>query len=147
MPRPELTALRDELLRAGVAPQHVHRAVTELDDHFEDLLLEQLANGATRAAAERVACRQLGRLDVVAKEMLANPDLRSWAWRWPKVALIVYPIACVAALPAAPLVAGLQHRDSVARWLAGLLLAGLFTAAMFLVLQLAITMPGSGLPR
>lgn len=147
MPRPNLSALRDELLRAGIAPTHVHRAVTELDDHFEDLVSEQLGNGVSSDEAERMACRQLGSLDIVAEQMRAQPDLRSWAWRWPRLALIVYPIACLAALPAAPLVAGVQHRDSVVRWLAGLLLAGLFTASMFLVLQLAITMTGSGLPR
>lgn len=146
MPRPDLVTLRDELLRAGIAPLHVHRAVSELDDHFDDLVAEQLGSGATRDEAERSACLQLGRLDVVAEQMRANPELRSWAWRWPKLALIVYPIACVAALPAAPIVAGVQHRDSVARWLAGLLLAGLFTASMFLILQLAITMTASGLP-
>lgn len=146
MPRPNLDSLRDELLRAGIAPAHVHRAVAELDDHFEDLLLEQIGNGASRDEAERTACRQLGTLDVVAEQMRAHPELRSWAWRWPKLALIVYPIACVAALPATPIVAGVLHRDSVVRWGAGLLLAGLFTASMFLVLQLAITMTGSGLP-
>lgn len=147
MPRPDLVTLRDELLRAGIAPTHVRRAVTELDDHFDDLVLEKLDKGISQQEAERIACQQLGRLDVVAEHMRADPGLRSWAWRWPKLALIVYPIACVAALPAAPFVVGAQHRDSVARWLAGLLLAGLFTASMFLVLQLAITMTGSGLPR
>lgn len=147
MPRPDLESLSDELYRSGIAPDCVRRAVAELDDHFEDLVLEQLQQGQGRDAAERVALRQLGDLDVVADFMRAEPGLRSWAWRWPKLALVVYPIACLAALPAVPFIAGVEHRASIARWTAGLLIAGLFTASMFLVLQLAIVMAGSGLPR
>ena len=147
MPRLDLDTLRDELLRAGIAPTHVRRAVAELDDHFEDLVLDQLESGLSREDAERIADQRLGSLEIVADRMRADPGLRSWAWRWPRLALFVYPIACVAALPAVPFIVGAEHRESVARWTAGLLLAGLFTASMFLVLQLAITMAGSGLPR
>lgn len=147
MPRPDLNTLRDELLAAGIAPLHVQRAVSELDDHFEDLMLHEMDEGAARCDAEQSALQQLGSLDVVAEHMRADPALRSWAWRWPRLALIVYPIACIAALPAVPFVADAEHRDSVARWLAGLVFAGLVTASMFLVLQLAITMSASGLPR
>lgn len=147
MPNPDLDTLADELLRAGIAPDVVGRTVAELDDHFEDLVLEQRQRGLERDAAERFALQQLGNLDVVAECMRAEPGLRSWAWRWPKLALVVYPIACLAALPAVPFIAGVEHRESVARWMAGLLIAGLFTASMFLVLQLAITMTGSGLQR
>ena len=147
MPRPDFDTLRDELLRAGVAPLHARRAVDELDDHFEDLLLDRLEAGVPRDAAEREACRQLGDLAVVAEGMRSNPDLRSWAWRWPKIALLVYPLACAAALPAVPFLGDAGYRDSVARWMTGMLLAGLFTASMFLVLQLAIVAAGSGLAR
>lgn len=147
MLRPDLRRLRDELLRAGIAPLHVRRAVSELDDHFEDLVFDQLQNGLSRDDAERIAEQRLGNLEIVAERMRADPGLRSWAWRWPRLALLVYPIACFAALPAVPFIVGAAHRDSVARWIAGLFLAGLFTASMFLVLQLAITMAGSGLPR
>lgn len=147
MPRPDFNALRDELLRAGIAPMHVRRAVSELDDHFEDLVIDQLASGRSRDDAERIAHQQLGSLEIVAERMRADPGFRSWAWRWPRLALFVYPIACVAALPAVPFIVGAEHRDSIARWMAGLFLGGLFTASMFLVLQLAITMAGSGLPH
>ena len=56
------------------------------------------------------------------------------------LALIVYPLACFVALPAVPVIAGVQHASEVGRWLTGLLLGGLVTATMFLVLQLAITL-------
>lgn len=146
MPRPDLDRLLDELLRAGISPLYARRAAAELDDHFEDLLADHLANGLSRRDAERNAAQDLGSLDVVAERMRADPGLRSWAWRWPKLALVVYPIACVAALPAVPFIAGVAHKDSVARWTAGLLLAGLFTAGLLLMLQLALTGAASGLP-
>lgn len=147
MPRPDFQTLCDDLLRAGVSPLHARRAVDELGDHFEDLVLERLEGGLPRDEAECEAGRQLGNLDVVAEHMRADPGLRSWAWRWPRIALLVYPLACVAALPAVPFVAGAAHRDSIARWMTGMLFAGAFTASLFLLLQLAITMAASGVAR
>ena len=37
--------LRDRLLRAGVAPRHVARYLTELTEHFEDLIAEEKLAG------------------------------------------------------------------------------------------------------
>ena len=128
--------MRDRLLAAGLSPAHVQRTLTELSDHFEDLLAEAEAGGAENA--EQQACEQLGRLDVIAAELCRAPDLKGWAWRWPRLALVVYPLACMIALPAVPIVAGVEHAASVMRWMAGLLLAAMITAGMFLALQLAI---------
>ena len=140
MPRPDLAALKTELLSAGIKTVHVQRTLSELDEHFDDLVFDRLLQGIEQEAAEHAALEQLGDLSRVAEAMLAEPVLRGWAWRWPKLAVLVYPIACVAAIPAVPFIAGVQHAASVGRWMAGLLLAGLVTASMFLLLQLTITM-------
>lgn len=140
MPRPDFSTLQSELLNAGIKAVHVRRTLIELDNHFDDLVNDRLDGGIDRQTAEREALKQLGDLSFVAEQMLAAPELRSWSWRWPRLALIVYPFACLAALPAVPFVAGIEHAASVGRWMAGFLLAGLVTASMFLLLQLTITM-------
>ena len=141
MPRPDLVSLRRELLRSGVSPRHVHRALTELDEHFDDLVDAGLHDGQDRPAAEYIALDALGDLAGVAEAMRDQPALKSWAWRYPHVARVIYPLACVAALPAVPVIAGMQHASLVFRWAACVLIGGFVTAFMFLVLQLSI-MPG-----
>lgn len=140
MPRPDLSRLQHRLLRSGVAPRHVRRTVEELDAHFDDLVDEALDSGADRARAERQAIKQLGDIDVIADAACARPELRSWATDHPRVALVVYPLACLAVLPAVPLIAGIENASYVARWVACALLSGLVTATMLLVLQLSITL-------
>jgi len=140
MPRPDFKSLRRDLLRAGVSPASVYRSVTELNEHYEDLVDAAVMDGQSHCEAERQALDQLGELTGIAMAFKQQPELRSWAWRWPRLALFVYPLACVAALPAVPVIAGVQHASQLGRWLACLLLGGLVTASMFLVLQLAITL-------
>ncbi len=140
MPRPDYRSLRRALIRSGIAPGHVHRTLTELDDHFDDLVEAALAEGCSRHEAEGRARRKLGKFDDIVVAMNEHPELKSWAWRFPRLALLVYPLACVAALPAVPVIAGVQHAPVLARWAACLLLSGLVTASMFLILVLSITL-------
>lgn len=140
MSRPELSRLRQQLLRSGVAPRHVQRTVAELDEHFDDLVDDALANGDDKVRAERQAIRQLGDIDVLADAVCARPELRSWASGYPRFALVVYPLACLAVLPAVPLIAGIANASYLARWIACALLSGLVTATILLVLQLSITL-------
>lgn len=138
MPRPDLSGLRNELLRSGISPRHVHRAINELDEHFEDLVDASMEEGFSRGLAEKRAIRALGDLGEVSSAMSQQADLKSWAWRYPRIALLVYPLACVAALPAVPVRAGVDNAGVIARWATCLLLAGFLTATLFLVLQLSI---------
>ncbi|MDJ0909246.1 MAG: hypothetical protein QNI99_08625 [Woeseiaceae bacterium] len=140
MPRPDFEQFARDLKRAGIAEKHVRRAKLELNEHFDDLVEDAIRNGLDRSAAESRAAESLGELDIVGEAIRAQPELRSWAFRWPRLALVVYPLACVAALPAAPVVAGVQNAPILARWTSCLLLGGLVTATMLLVLQLAITL-------
>jgi AcrR family transcriptional regulator len=139
MPRPNFIELRSELLQSGISPAHVYRALTELDEHFEDLVDARVADGHARIVAETHAIDALGDLGEVSRAMRRQPELRSWAWRHPRLAMLFYPLACVAALPAVPVIAGVQHASQIVRWAICLLVGGFVTALMFLLLQLSIT--------
>lgn len=138
MHRHELTRFAAGLQRAGIAPRHVRRAVAELEDHYADLVDAAIADGYGRDNAEQMSLSRLGDLADISRAYLAQPQLRCWAHRWPRVAIAVYPLACVAALPAAPFIAGARHRETLLRWMIGLLFAGFFTATLLLTLQLTI---------
>ena len=118
----------------------MQRTVAELNAHFDDLVDEAVCNGADRARAERRAIEQLGDIDVLADAVCARPELRSWAANYPRIAVVVYPLACLAILPALPIIAGVANASYLARWIACALLSGVVTAGILLVLQLSITL-------
>jgi len=79
----DFNSLKDALLRGGVAPRHVRRTIAELRDHHTDLFAEAFARGCSVENAEREASMRLGDHDSLAAQILARPELRSWAHRWP----------------------------------------------------------------
>lgn len=91
MREPDFQSLRERLLRGGVAPKHVRRTIAELRDHHTDLFGEALAGGCSIEDAEREASIRLGDEDSLAAEVLARPELQSWAHRWPWIAYCVTP--------------------------------------------------------
>ena len=112
--------------------------VARLHEHFEDLVDARMEEGFARDNAEKMALRALGDLQNVGAAMREQADLKSWAWRHPRMALVVYPLACLAALPVVPVRAGYDNAGTIARWAACLVVSGLLTAMLFLVLQLSI---------
>jgi hypothetical protein len=78
---PDFASLSERLLRGGVAPKYVRRTVTELRDHFSDVKDEALASGLSHDEAEREASSRLGTEDVIVDDILAKPELQSWAAR------------------------------------------------------------------
>lgn len=138
MHEPDFNALEMRLLKAGITPRHAHRAASEIYDHYDDLVNAALEGGASRRDAERAATRNLGSPDELVAAMRAQRSLRSWAYRYPRLAILIYPLACLAALPAKPVVVGVANAPLVTRWGASMLLAALFTATLLLVLQLSI---------
>lgn len=136
----DLSRLQEELLRSGVAPRHVRRTVDELNDHYEDLVEQALSEGLDNRSAHSGALARLGEVEDIAQAVRAQPELRSWAFRFPRVAAIVYPLTFVVLLPAAPVFIGAAHANYLARWSVCLFLSGVVTAAMFLMLQMAITL-------
>ena len=138
MPEPDFKQFRSELLQAGIAPRHVRRTITELQEHLDDLVEAELASGCDAVTAQRRAGREMGCLTDVAIAMRACPELRCWAFRYPRLAVVVYPLTCLALLPVVPVIAGVAHAPQLARWSACLFFGALVTATMFLCLQLAI---------
>jgi len=140
MPEPDFDRLCDRLLDEGVAPRHARRTTQELREHYADLRAELIADGMAAALAERTASRQLGPLDDLARVISARPELRSWAYRYPRIGRVVLPIAWAAALPVTPLLAGIGYAPAIVRWGAIVSLSAVITAGMFLAIQLSITL-------
>lgn len=138
MREPNFNRLAQRLLQSGIAPRHAHRAVNEIRDHYDDLVDAALDGGASSRNARQLAASQLGSMDDLVAAMNARRELKTWAFRFPHAAIVIYPLACLAVLPAVPVFAGIANASIIARWGASLLAAGLFTAALLLVLQLSI---------
>jgi hypothetical protein len=88
--------LRERLLRAGVAPRHVRRYLTELRDHLADLTAEEERAGRSRADAESAALVRLGGVDDLAKAMIEQRHFRSWCVRAPWAMFGLAPILVLA---------------------------------------------------
>jgi len=75
--------LRERLLRAGAAPRHVTRYMTELADHLADLRAEEELAGRSRKDAKSAAMVRLGRIDDLFKAMTEQRNFQSWCARVP----------------------------------------------------------------
>lgn len=75
--RRRFEALTEGLLRAGVAPRHVRRYVTELDEHLTDLIAEVRTSSLEPAAAIQRAETLLGGDEELVQAMLERAPRRS----------------------------------------------------------------------
>ena len=96
MPKP-FHELRERLLRAGVAPRHVRRYLTELADHLADLSAEEEHAGRSRADAESAALIRLGGIDDLAKAMIEQRRFQSWCVQAPWAMFGLAPLCVLAA--------------------------------------------------
>jgi len=138
MREPDFSALANRLLKSGISPRHAHRTVNELRDHYDDLVDAAVDQGANSRNARLSAANELGKMDDFVAEMASRRELKTWAFRYPRLAVVVYPIACLAVLPAMPVFVGIAHRSALMRWGASLLVAGIVTALLLLIMQLSI---------
>jgi len=88
--------LRERLLRAGVAPRHVRRYLTELADHLSDLRAEEERAGRRGADAESAALVRLGGMDDLAKAMIEQRQFQSWCVRAPWAMFGLAPLCVLA---------------------------------------------------
>jgi len=128
------TAIRHELLSAGIASRHIERTIQELRDHLEDIQAEA---GSDPVSAEDAA-RRLGDPRLLAQQIAAHEEFRSWIYRFPRVARVCLPIAYLLLLPAVPLRHANNNAAAVARWSAALFLGAAVTSATLLLMQLSI---------
>ena len=131
-------ALSTRLRRLGIAPGHAHRAVDELRDHYADLVEDAVDAGASCSDARSLAAERLGAVDDFVAEMTSRRELKTWPYRYPHLAVVVFPLGCLVMLPAIPVFAGIANAATLARWGLSLLVAGLVTAAMMLVMWSSI---------
>jgi hypothetical protein len=95
---PELSPLRERLLRAGIAPRHVRRYFAELSDHLADLTAEEQTRGLPPTDARSAALHRLGTTDTLAQAMIAQPRLHSLSARAPWAVFGLTPLLLLATL-------------------------------------------------
>lgn len=88
--------LSQRLLRAGIAPRQVKRLVAEIEAHFADLVAELRSAGLSQAESESQAAVRLGTEEVLIANILAHPELRSWARQRPWLAFVLLPLLALA---------------------------------------------------
>ena len=136
----DFTALTERLLAAGIRPRYAQRSVQELKDHLADLEADLTATGLDGQRARRQAVQQLGDIDTIGQALASAAEQRCWYYRWPLAGRILLPLACLAVLPATPLLAGTQHAGALLRWGLCVLLSGLVTISLFAVMQFSLTL-------
>jgi hypothetical protein len=92
MPEPDFAAVREALLRGGVAPKYVRRAVRELPEHYECLRAEAVQQGIRAAAVVDFANSRFGTYDALVGAYLERPSLKSWGARWPRAWFTFAPL-------------------------------------------------------
>jgi HAMP domain-containing protein len=95
--------LREELLRLGLAPRRVRRALGEIRAHHRDLFDAALTRGASEAEAHVEATELLGSNAALVERYAALPELRAWSRRWPALCFTLLPLLSYVVLCAATL--------------------------------------------
>jgi hypothetical protein len=96
-------ALREILLKGGVAPRHVRRYLAELTEHLDDLTEKQRAQGYEGEDAEMRARALLGEDRELAAAMLEQKSLRSITARAPWLVFGILPSFAATAAMLVPL--------------------------------------------
>jgi hypothetical protein len=89
--------LRERLLRAGLAPRHVRRYLTELAEHLADVAAAEQRAGRSDADAQAAALHRIGTNDDLARAMIEQRELRSWSARAPWAIFCLVPLLLLAA--------------------------------------------------
>jgi hypothetical protein len=98
--------LRERLLGAGIAAAHAHRAVAELQSHFQQLADAASARGAGPDEARIEAHALLGSDQDIIHRFVSQPELHSWASRRAAPLFALFPFLCFIALPLLAAVVG-----------------------------------------
>jgi Zn-dependent protease len=140
MPEPDFLAFERRLLQQGVDLRYARRLGLELAEHYEDLRHEAERTGILPGEVAGFAAERLGSASNIAAAVRQRPELRPWVYRYPQLARLALPLAFAALLPVAPLFAGINHAESVLRWICCAMLSAIFTAVLLLGMQLSIAL-------
>src|ERR1700760_2050316 len=94
---PPFESVRERLLKAGVAPRHVHRYVTELREHLADLTQQERSTVLPPDQAAARATLLLGSEEFLAQSMLDKGMPRSLAVKAPFAVFVASPVVLLLA--------------------------------------------------
>jgi hypothetical protein len=94
---PSFDSLREQLLRAGMAPRRVRRYVLELRDHLTDLMEQERASGLDAGQARNRAMVLLGGEAELAQAMIRSAPSLSLAARAPWMVFVMWPVSLLVA--------------------------------------------------
>lgn len=141
MPEASFETLRVRLIEKGVSAGYAARSARELQDHYSDIKTNLEREGCDPDSAARSAQAALGCLDTLADTIAAQPELRSWAYRYPWLGRTVLPVWYVVLMPVDLLASSAGYATILARWSAISALSATITVAIFVAIQKSI-MPG-----
>ena len=95
--------IADQLLESGVAPRHVRRYISELDDHCAQLTEALQRGGCGLEDARSRARARLGTDSELVSAMLEVPGIRAWSARLPWLVFAAIPPVMTFAMFAVPL--------------------------------------------
>lgn len=81
-----------ELVQRGLPADYALCTAAELEDHYGDLVTEQLSAGLDESDAHAEACRRLGDTRTLARKAAREFQRRHWCGRWPLVSFVLAPI-------------------------------------------------------
>jgi hypothetical protein len=82
----------DSLIQAGIAPRRARRILREFAEHHADVVAERLSLGDSAHEARLAASARVGSEQQLLANLLARPELRSWAHRQPGIAFALAPV-------------------------------------------------------
>jgi hypothetical protein len=91
-------SVREQLLRAGIAPRHANRYITELREHLADLAARERATGLDARQANERALALLGNDQQLAQSMIDKGATRSLTARAPWSVFAVLPVVLLFAV-------------------------------------------------
>ena len=128
------STIQRQLQNSGVSVKYINRTIDELSDHLQDIRDENKGQPVTfQQAVDR-----LGEPRIIVQQLASRTELRSWIYRYPRLARIYLPIAWVLLLPVAPIFAGVANPSFTLRWSAALLFSALVTATLLRIMELSI---------
>lgn len=82
----------DSLIQAGIAPRRARRILREFAEHHADVVAERISLGDSPSDARLAASARVGSEQQLVVNLLARPELRSWAHRRPSIAFAIAPV-------------------------------------------------------
>src|SRR3954467_9718326 len=95
--------IAEQLLKGGVAPRHVRRYISELDDHLAQSTAQLHRGGCDIEDARLQARARLGDDAQLVSAMLDVPGIRAWSARLPWLVFAAIPPAMTFILFVIPL--------------------------------------------